>query len=197
MLVCPTPRNRLPLLRIGLTIRYIVKKVAHPLDFASRYLCPPPPSQTLTFYILKCFINAFLSFRFVLIGTIFLTYNNSYHCNDENLLKIYLFVLTGIHICLVIVEVVIVMISARGTISNSEPRKNIHIPLYIQLALFVLAFAWDVVGVVWIFDPSIDCHKSHSVLLLARSILIWNMMMSTSVGMYLFLRIGTYLIKFT
>lgn len=121
-----------------------------------------------------------------------MTYDESYECHDNKILKIYLFILTGFHIAAAIVEVSIVSLSSSGTIANSEPRKNISIPLYILTGIFVLEFAWDIVGVIWAFDPAIDCHKSHSVLLLARGVLVWNFIGSISFGSYLILRIGSY-----
>lgn len=119
-----------------------------------------------------------------------LTYNADYSCDDVKILKIYLFVLTGLHICMCLIEVAVVVISARGTIANPEPRKGLHIALYFQMSLFVLEFAWDVVGVVWAFDSSIDCHRSHSVLLLTRTVLIWNLTSSLIVALYMVIRIG-------
>lgn len=131
-----------------------------------------------------------LLFRFALIGVVLLNYDRSYFCHDEKLLKIYLFVLTSIHLLMVLVEMTIVVTSSMGTIANPEPRKNIHIPLYIQMVLFTFEFAWDIIGVIWAFDPTIDCHRSHSVLILSRCILIWNLFTSSTVGFYLIFRIG-------
>ena len=128
--------------------------------------------------------------RFVSIGVVLLTYDKSYACHDEHLLKIYLFVLTGFHLLMAIMEMSIVMLSASGTIANPRPRRNIRIPLYIITGIFVLEFAWDVVGVIWAFDPTIDCHKSHTVLLVTRCVLVWNFIGSVSVGLYLIFRIG-------
>ena len=82
------------------------------------------------------------------------------------------------------------VISASGTIANPKPRKNIRIPLYILTAIFTVEFAWDIVGVIWAFDPTIDCHKSHTVLMLTRSVLVWNFIGSATLGSYLILRIG-------
>ena len=120
-----------------------------------------------------------------------MTYDQNYFCHDEKLLKTYLFVLASMHLLMVMVEMSIAVISSMGTIANPEPRKSIHIPLYIQMALFIFEFAWDIVGVIWAFDPTIDCHRSHSILILCRTILIWNLLTSSLVGFYLIIRIGT------
>ena len=126
-----------------------------------------------------------------MIGAVLLTYDQSYVCHDEKLLKIYLFILTSVHLLMLIVEMTIIVTSSMGTIANPEPRRNIHIPMYIQMVLYTFEFAWDIVGVIWAFDPSIDCHRSHSVLILSRSVLIWNLITSSIVGFYLILRIGS------
>ena len=118
-------------------------------------------------------------------------YNRSYKCNDEKVLKLYLFVLTGLHFCMMVIEVVIIVISSRGTIANPKPRSGLPKALYIQLTFFVLEFAWDIVGVLWAYDPSIDCDQSHQVLVFIRAVLVWNFIISVSVGLYLFIRIGT------
>lgn len=91
---------------------------------------------------------------------------------------------------MVMVEITIVVISSMGTIANPEPRRRIHVPLYIQMTMFVFEFGWDIVGVVWAFDPDIDCHRSHSVLILSRIILVWNLLTSSVVGVYLIARLG-------
>lgn len=129
--------------------------------------------------------------RFVVVGYVMLIYDSSkYICDDEQLLKIYLFVLTGLHICMCLIEMVVMLISARGTIANPEPRKSIHIALYVQTGFFVLEFAWDIIGVVWAFDPSIECHRSHPILLLTKAVLVWNIASSLTVALYMVLRIG-------
>ena len=126
-----------------------------------------------------------------------LTYEQKYSCHDEKLLKIYLFILTSIHLLMVMVEVTIVVISSMGTIANPEPRRRIHVPLYIQMTLFVFEFSWDIVGVVWAFDPTIDCHHSHSVLILSRFILVWNLFTSSMMWIYLIIRLGIIILMTT
>ncbi len=91
---------------------------------------------------------------------------------------------------MIILEAIVVLISCRGTIANPEPRKRLPILLYIQFGFFVLEFGWDVVGVWWAYDPSIDCHQSHQVLIFTRIVLVWNMCVSLFVGFYMIIRIG-------
>ena len=128
--------------------------------------------------------------RFCLFGYVVNTYDRSYKCDDEKLLRFYLCVLTGVHIVMCIIEVAVISISARGTMANPSPRKNIYIALYVEAAVFVVKFAWDIIGVLWAFDPSIDCPDSHPILVLARCILIWNLFASSSMALYAFVRIA-------
>lgn len=117
-------------------------------------------------------------------------YDRKYDCDDERLLKLYLCILVTIHFCVSLVELSVILISVRGTIANPAPRRKLHLALYVQAAFFVIEFIWDIVGVLWAFDPTIDCPSSHSILILARGILIWNLITSTLVGGYLIVRIG-------
>ena len=119
-----------------------------------------------------------------------LTYDKGYSCDDEKLLKAYLSVLVGAHFCMCLIELSVVLISARGTIANPAPRKRLPIALYVQSIFFVLEFAWDIVGVLWAFDSTIDCPSSHSILILTRAILVWNLISSIVIGSYMILRIG-------
>ena len=159
--------------------------------------------HTLLFCCTKLYVNATvlftatplvysppIVFRFALFGFVLVTYDRDYHCNDDKLLKLYLCILSGIHVVMCLVEVIVIMTSARGTMANPAPRSSIPILLYIEAVVFVLKFAWDVVGVLWAFDPTIDCQSSHPVLLLARGILIWNLFLSIIMGSYAILRIG-------
>lgn len=128
--------------------------------------------------------------RFISIGYMLVTYDRKYDCDDERLLKIYLCILVTIHFCMSLVELSVILISVRGTIANPAPRRKLRLALYVQAAFFVIEFIWDIVGVLWAFDPTIDCPSSHSILILARGILVWNLLTSTLVGGYLIVRIG-------
>ena len=118
------------------------------------------------------------------------SYDRDYKCDDEKLLRSYLCVLTGVHITMCLVEVAAISISARGTMADPSPRKNISIVLYVEAGIFIVKFTWDVIGVLWAFDPSIDCPDSHPILILARCILVWNLFTSLAMALYAFIRIA-------
>ena len=88
-----------------------------------------------------------------------------------------------------IIEVIIIMLSASGTIANPAPRKNIAIVLYIEAVVFVLKLGWDIVGMMWVFDRTIKCDISNAFLSLARFIVIWNLLLSTAMASYAIFRI--------
>lgn len=145
--------------------------------------------------------------RFGSIGYMLVDYDKEYYCDDEKLLKvwldlvaleylivhllqIYLIVLLGVHVLMALVEMVVVLISTRGTIADPSPRRWLSWALYVQILLSVGELAWDCVGVVWAFDPSIDCSYSHKVLVYVRIVLVWNLFTTLVIGSYLFIRIG-------
>ena len=51
-------------------------------------------------------------------------------------------------------------ISSRGTITDTRPRKNIHIPLYLKLFLFIPELGFTALGTFWAFDDASDCQVS-------------------------------------
>ena len=90
----------------------------------------------------------------------------------------------------VIPLILTIIISAQGTIANPEPRRHIQWILYIQLILLVVEVAWDLVGAVWTFDPSIKCSPFSHLLIFTRFILIWNITTTFIIFTYLLIRIG-------
>lgn len=128
--------------------------------------------------------------RFASMVYVLLDYDREYKCDDEHLLRIYIVILMGIEAVLTLSNVIVVIISSRGSIDDNRPRRHLPLVLYVQTALLVIHFGWDCVGVVWAFDPSIDCPFSHKVLVLVRIVLIWNTASSVIGASYLVVRVG-------
>ena len=128
--------------------------------------------------------------RFASIVYVLVDYDKQYHCDDEHLLKIYIITLMGLQIVAVFIQLLVIIVSSRGTIANSHPRRHLKWLLYVQTVVFIVELIWDIVGVVWAFDPTIDCSSSHQVLILARIVLIWNLISSVSIATYVLIRIG-------
>ena len=82
------------------------------------------------------------------------------------------------------------LFSARGTIADPQPRAKLTWLLYIKTLLFFAELIWDCVGVVWAFDPTIDCPASHKMLIFVRIVLIWNLFSTVVVVLYMSVRIG-------
>lgn len=129
-------------------------------------------------------INRFIT-TFILI-----TYNGKYRCNEENLLKAFVIILMAIQFLSCAIQAAAIFTSARGTISNPAPRRHLRWVLYIQTIVFVVELIWECVGLVWTFDPSLDCSSSHAILVVTRVILIWNVVMSIFAAIYMSLRMG-------
>ena len=79
---------------------------------------------------------------------------------------------------MIIAELTIAVISSRGTIADPEPRRHIPYLLYGKMLFFLFEIGWDMLGIVWAFDPSLNCKSSNSLLVLSRFLLIWNCIFS-------------------
>ena len=55
--------------------------------------------------------------------------------------------------------------------------------------MFAFEVGWDMVGIVWAFDPSLNCNSSNSLLVLSRFLLIWNCIFSVIFTLYMILKI--------
>ena len=83
-----------------------------------------------------------------------------------------------------------ILFSARGTIADPKPRMALTWMLYVKTLLFFAELIWDCVGVIWAFDPSIDCPMSHKILIFVRLVLLWNLFSNLVVALYMGVRIG-------
>ena len=86
-------------------------------------------------------------------------------------------------------ELTIALVSSRGTIANPEPRRHIAYLLYGKMLLFAFEVGWDMVGIVWAFDPDLSCKSSNPLLALSRFLLIWNCIFSVFFAVYMILKI--------
>ena len=98
--------------------------------------------------------------------------------------------LCGIHVTLIIVEVIIIVMSKRGTISDSKPRKNLHWALNAQMMMYLVHLMWSMVGMIWTTSQDVDCHDSHSMVVVVRSALVLNFLSSWCLVVYLVNRSG-------
>lgn len=132
----------------------------------------------------------FCSHRVFLISFTLGSYEKSKDtCDKEHLLRAYLIVLVVIHGLMIMAELTIAVVSSRGTIANPEPRRHIPYMLYGKMLLFTFEVGWDMVGIFWAFDPSLECNSSNSLLMLSRFFLIWNCIFSVMFALYMILKI--------
>lgn len=116
-------------------------------------------------------------------------YESTSSCDVEHLLQAYLIVLIAVHSMMIVLELIIAFVSSRGTMSNSSPRKYLAYLLYTELLFFVFEAAWDMVGIFWAFDPSLNCESNNSLLALSRFLLIWNCIFAFLITTYLVVQI--------
>ena len=126
-------------------------------------------------------------YRFTLTS-ILVGFNDQHQCYAQVLLRYYLFSLMAVQLLSCLIQLAVILVSARGTITDPRPRWSIKWIIYLHTVIFAVEFLWESVGVVWVFDPSISCASSHFVLTLTRLILIWNVAASVLTALYMFLR---------
>ena len=126
-------------------------------------------------------------YRFTLTS-ILVGFNDQHQCYAQVLLRYYLFSLMAVQLLSCLIQLAVILVSARGTITDPRPRWSIKWIIYLHTVIFAVEFLWESVGVVWVFDPSISCTSSHFVLTLTRLILIWNVAASVLTALYMFLR---------
>lgn len=129
-------------------------------------------------------------YRFIIVGITLFDYEREYKCHDDKLLKLFLLVQLAIQSVTVFLECIGLFISTRGTIANTYPRRHLKWVLYVQVVWFMVELVWTMVGIQWVFDPVTDCMVSHTVLILARVVSIWNLASSLLVLLYFVVRFG-------
>ena len=110
-----------------------------------------------------------------LIIQLFLFFKNGLKlsCKEANLLNVYFIGFVILMTAIIFTELMIVIISARGTISNSIPRKKINIFLYTRIVLIVFELVWNIIGIIWWVNTKTDfnsCPKSVYLTVLANII---------------------------
>lgn len=93
-----------------------------------------------------------------------LVYYVEYHvhvpCDDIQLLNIYYIGFLALSTLVLFVQLLIVLVSSKGTITYTRPRRHMGKLLYVRLALILLELIWGVLGIVWIAKIKYDsCSK--------------------------------------
>lgn len=111
--------------------------------------------------------------RIIALAVVVSIHSDSFQCNSGYLLKTYYFgmlVILSLHI---ILDIVIMVISTRGTITNATPRKRLPIFLYLKIAIFLPEVGWTILGTIWAFDESSDCDDRVVMTIKGAAILGW------------------------
>lgn len=80
----------------------------------------------------------------------------TYTCPDTMLLHIYYIGFLCTMASIIFAQLSIVIISARGTITNSRPRRHMNKFLFLRMLLVLVEVSWSIVGTVWIASISME-----------------------------------------
>ena len=123
----------------------------------------------------------FIFYRVLPIVLILLANGSS----DDILLKIYLFLLAVLQTSLCIGELVAAIISSRGTMNDSAPRRGLPAALYVQTCLLALVLAWSIVGVVLAHGPCTKCDLAQAASVLSYLTIVWSVLVTLGVALYM------------
>jgi sn1-specific diacylglycerol lipase len=73
-----------------------------------------------------------------------------YKCADAQILHIYYIGFLCTMAAIIPIQLLIVIISAQGTITNTKPRRHMNKFLFIRMLLILFEISWSIVGTVWI-----------------------------------------------
>ncbi|RNA23552.1 sn1-specific diacylglycerol lipase beta, partial [Brachionus plicatilis] len=80
----------------------------------------------------------------------YIKFQQEFQCAEIDLLHLYYIGFMCLIMCIIIVQLVIVVISSLGTITNTEPRARIKKYLYMRIALMCAEMVWSFIGIVWL-----------------------------------------------
>ena len=73
----------------------------------------------------------------------------------------------------IIMSIIIVVISSRGTITNTRPRRYLSKVIYAKTFLAVVEAVWNSLGTYWTFRPETSCKEEVELTLKITVILFW------------------------
>lgn len=114
------------------------------------------------FNVPNVIFSFFCIYRFVIV-IVFYARNGAdldETCQEHVFLHVYFVGLIVFLVVTIILEVIIVHISRKGTISDSGARRYLPIVLYIRVVVAVPEVAWNAYGTWAAFEKSSDCQRS-------------------------------------
>ncbi|KAM3591880.1 uncharacterized protein V6R79_008957 [Siganus canaliculatus] len=118
------------------------------------------------------------------IGTLILfTYHKgNFDCNGKGVLHSYLVGLLVVLALIILSLCAIVYVSARGTITNSGPRRSIPALVYLRALLYIPELVWACLGAVWVSDDSQGCDPATVGAVITAVIASWIILLFTALG---------------
>ncbi|KAL4239389.1 hypothetical protein ACF0H5_000206 [Mactra antiquata] len=99
---------------------------------------------------------------FIVVLVMYVIYNDEIgdNCQDAHYLHVYFIGLFVFLLLTSILSIVIVRISMRGTIADSNARRQLPVVLYIRLAVGLPEVSWNGYGTYCAFETAENCHKA-------------------------------------
>jgi len=112
-----------------------------------------------------CMLNLemFHFFRLVVLGAIFHLHKDAFDCHGGQLLHAYYIGLMVLLVASILMTMVVVGASMRGSITNIWPRRAMSKLIYIKVAISIPEIAWNIIGSYWVFGLSSGC-ETHVVM---------------------------------
>ncbi|XP_038064401.1 diacylglycerol lipase-beta-like isoform X2 [Patiria miniata] len=134
-------------------------------------------------------------FRIIWLTTVFVVYSSRVSfldCLGKDLLQTYLIGLITILIITIVLEFIIVYLSAQGSIFNTTPRRHLPLFLYIRVFVFLVEIVFSIVGAVWAFrewefDKTGSCDRGVVHLIQAAVIISWIIFVAVVVAVVILL----------
>jgi sn1-specific diacylglycerol lipase len=119
---------------------------------------------------------------------LYLKHGSIFMCTDSSLLNLYLIGFLTLMVIIILTQLMIVIISSKGTISNSRPRKKINAFLYTRILLIIIELIWNCIGIMWWINTKTDfknCPKAIYFTVLANIIFCFSAIVIVLVVLFL------------
>ena len=108
----------------------------------------------LTSYMMNCFM---LCFRLLAISVLLGVHHGSFSCPNGYLLSSYYIGAIVLLSISIVHAAATMLVSMRGTIRDSHPRRHINILIYLKAAILLPEAVWIIIATYWAFGYSFSC----------------------------------------
>ncbi|ELU06110.1 hypothetical protein CAPTEDRAFT_162985 [Capitella teleta] len=118
----------------------------------------------------------------IALAVVLALHKDNFECNLGYLLQMYyiaMLVILSLHMLL---DVIIIAISTRGSITNATPRKRLPIFLYLKIVIFVPEIVFTILGTIWAFDRNSECDGWVVMTVKGVTVLGWIILFGLFIG---------------